>query len=254
MRRFPTTRQFKGSCFVTFATKEEMQSFLDLAEVKYNEQVLSKESQEAYLERKAPELEKIKDSKKKKEQQKEDRLKQKQEAEEAYFKEQQVLGAVLHLKGLSGDNSRESLKELFDNYARVKYVDYSKGQTEGYVRFSEENEAKVALDKFKEANNGECVVKETKVECRILEGEEEQTYWRELIRRLAEHRNKNKNKSKNRRGKNQKGGKKSGKYNKNKRALGEDGDEDDEDDDAGEGDEENGAEENTNKKQKTEDN
>lgn len=66
MRRFPTTRQFKGSCFVTFETNDEMKSFLALEEVKHNDQALTRETQEDYLTRKAPHLEKIKESKQKK--------------------------------------------------------------------------------------------------------------------------------------------------------------------------------------------
>ncbi len=49
-----------------------MKTFLELPEVKYNEDVLQRESQQDYLTRKAPELEKIKAQKAKKEQAKEE--------------------------------------------------------------------------------------------------------------------------------------------------------------------------------------
>jgi RNA recognition motif-containing protein len=45
MRRFPTTRQFKGSVFVTFDKQEEMQSFLELKDLKYQDTPLIIESQ-----------------------------------------------------------------------------------------------------------------------------------------------------------------------------------------------------------------
>jgi hypothetical protein len=58
--------------FATFSTGDEMKTFLELPEVKYNEDVLQRESQQDYLTRKAPELEKIKAQKAKKEQAKEE--------------------------------------------------------------------------------------------------------------------------------------------------------------------------------------
>lgn len=181
MKRFPATRQFKGSVFVTFETNEQMKKFMELEEVKHENQMLTKELQEDYLKRKAPQLEKIKENKAKKEQQKQDKFKQKQEAEQAYLKEQQVLGAILHVKNLPSDASRESLKELFDNYGRVKYSDYSKGQTEGFIRFTEENKAKEVFETVRDLK-----IKDNVLELRVLDGEEEQDYWKEIIRRLSE--------------------------------------------------------------------
>ena len=45
MRRFPSTKQFKGSVFVTFGSNEELKTFLELAEIKYGDQVLQRETQ-----------------------------------------------------------------------------------------------------------------------------------------------------------------------------------------------------------------
>lgn len=109
----------------------------------------------AYLERKAPQLEKIKESKKRKEQQKEDKEKQKREAEEAYMREQKVSGAILQLKSIGAQTTRETIKELFDNFAKVRYIDFAIGQTEAHVRFQEAGKAKEALEKaLAKAPNG----------------------------------------------------------------------------------------------------
>jgi len=219
MRRMPNTRQFKGSVFVTFDTKEEVNKFMEAAEIKYNEEVLIRETQENYLIRKAPELEKIKAQKAKKEQQKEEKEKQKAEAEEAFLKQQKVLGAILNIKGLNAEATRENIKELFDNYATVRYIDYNKGLVEAFVRFAEENKAQEALTKATEAASGELTLRGAKLEARVLEGEEEEEYWRQIVRKLAESRGKHKNQGRGggRRGNN-------GAYNKNKRSRdGEDG-------------------------------
>lgn len=45
MRRFPSTKQFKGSVFVTFGSNEELKAFLELSELKYHDQVLQRETQ-----------------------------------------------------------------------------------------------------------------------------------------------------------------------------------------------------------------
>lgn len=212
MRRFPATKQFKGSVFVTFETNEQMKKFMEMEEVKHNDQVLFKELQEDYLKRKAPQLEKIKENKAKKEQLKEEKIKQQQEAEEAYLKRQKIPGAILHVKNIPLDSSRESLKEVFDNYAKVKYSDFSKGQTEGFLRFSEENKAKEIFETVKELKMNDQVL-----ELRVVEGEEEENYWKQIIQRLSEK--KNKSFKGNRRAKN--GRKTNGGY-KNKRSLNED--------------------------------
>ncbi|RNA41342.1 lupus La [Brachionus plicatilis] len=209
MRRFPATKEFKGSVFVTFETNEQMRKFLDLEEVKYKDTVISRELQEDYLKRKAPVLEKIKENKAKKEQQKLEKVKQKQEAEEAYVKEQQVAGAILHVKNLPDNATRESLKELFDIYAKVKYLDFNRGQSEGYVRFCEENKAKEVFEQVDELKMNDNVL-----EIRVLEGEEEQAYWKDIFRRLLESRSRGRP-NKSRRPRNKKAGV------KNKRSLDE---------------------------------
>jgi len=227
MRRFPTTKQFKGSVFVTFETSDQMKAFLAQESLKYQDSALTLESQEDYIKRKGPQLESIKESKKKKEEAKEQKLKQKQEAEEAYLKEQQVLGAVLHLKGFNDEATRENIKAFFDEFAKVKYVDFSKGQLEGYVRFAEKDQAKVAFEKTLEKLNGELTFKNAKLEGRVLEGDEELQYWKDLIKNLSERRQNKKNNNK-RRGGNRRG---NNNYRNNgkKRSLDEEGEEDGDD-------------------------
>ena len=231
-----------------------MKKFLALDEVKFQDQVLERETQEDYLKRKAPELEKLNQKKDKKQHQQEEKQKQRDEAEQAFLKEQKVLGAILHLKNINSEGTRENLKELFDDYAKVRFIDYSKGQSEAYVRFSQENDAKEALAKALEANNGEITLKGAKLEHRVLEGDEEHEYWNNLVKKLLESRFNRKNNNTNRR--RPKGNYKNKRNNK-KRPFGEDNDEDDDDGDddndedcGGEVDAENG---NPNKKLKATD-
>jgi len=183
MRRFPTTKQFKGSVFVTFETSEQVKVFMALDEVKHGEAVLLRETQEAYLQRKGPQLDAAKAAKHKREQEKEEKKKQREEAEQAFYKSQVVLGSIIHMKDLGSSVTRELIKELFDSHAKIRWVEFNKGDKEGYVRFAEENKAQVAIDGALKANNGELKLKDQKFEYKILEGEEEQEYWKKEIKK-----------------------------------------------------------------------
>lgn len=186
MRRIPLTKAFKGSVFCTFATKEESEKFMAAEEVKYEETVLERETQEAYLTRKAPAMARQKEEREKREADKEAKKKEREEAEAAFFQSQKVSGSVLHLKGLPAEGTRENLKELFDNFAKVKWVDYSKGEPEAYLRFIEADKAAPALEEAKKANDGKVILCGAELEVRVLEGEEEEKFWKDTIAKLVE--------------------------------------------------------------------
>jgi len=193
MRRAPLTKNFKGSVFVTFGSNEETTKFMGLEEVKHNETVLERETQEAYLTRKAPALARMKEEKEKREADKEAKRKEREEAEAAFFQSQKVAGSVLHLKGLPAEGTRENLKELFDNIAKVKWVDYSKGEPEAFLRFVEADKAKFALEEAKKLNEeGKIILVGAELEVRVVEGEEEEQFWKDTIAKLVEAK-KNKN-------------------------------------------------------------
>ena len=181
---------------------------------------------EDYLKRKGPALESAKSAKMKRDQEKDEKKKQREEAEQAFYKSQVVLGSVIHLKGLPSQGTRENLKELFDSYAKIKWVDYNKGEPEAYVRFVEENKAQLAIDGA--LKDGELKLLDSKLEYRILEGEEEQEFWKDTIKKLVESKNsKGRKGGKFGRGGGGGGGKKDFKNrNKNKRSLKEENDDD----------------------------
>lgn len=192
MRRAPMTKLFKGSVFVTFKTNEETKTFMELAELKNGETVLERETQEAYLTRKGPALARMKEDKEKREADKEAKKRERAEAEAAFFESQKVAGSVLHIKNLPKEGTRENLKELFDNYAKVKWVDYSKGEPEAFLRFVEADKAKMAMESAAKVNEGKIILEGAELEVRVLEGEEEEQFWKDTIKKLVEAK-KNKN-------------------------------------------------------------
>lgn len=203
MRRIPMTKAFKGSVFVTFDSSEESTKFMELSELKHNDQVLERETQGAYLTRKAPALARMKEDKEKREADKEAKRKEREEAEAAFYASQKVNGSVLHLTGLPAEGTRENLKELFDNHAKVKWVDYSKGEPEAFLRFVEADKAKMALEAVQAGNDGKVTLMGADLTVRVLEGEEEEKFWKDTISKLVEAK-----KNKNSRGR---GGNRSGK-------------------------------------------
>lgn len=217
MRRFPLTKKFKGSVFVTFSTTEETTKFMELAEVKYEESVLERETQEAYLARKAPGLARAKEEREKREADKEAKKKEREEAEAAFYESQKVVGSVLHLKNLPAEGTRENLKEVFDNYAKVKWVDYSKGEPEAFLRFVEADKAKTALESVREANEGKVMLQGAELTVRVLEGEEEEQFWKDTIQKLVEAR-KNKKHGRGRQGGGRGDWKRNQNQNQNKRS------------------------------------
>jgi hypothetical protein len=158
-----------------------------------------------------------------------------------------VLGAIIHIKNLNNEATRENIKELFDNHATVRYIDYNKGLVEAYVRFTEAGKAAEALAKATETTGGVLTFHGVELEARVLAGEEEEEYWRQIVRKLAESRGNRKNgggRNNRRGGAGGRGG--HGGYNKNKRSR----DDEDGGDAAGGADGDNNGDASENKKLK----
>lgn len=113
-------------------------------------------------------------------------------------------GCVIELKGLNAETcDREALHAALKDLTPDVYVDYSRGQTEGAVRFPEPGDkVQEVADKLQK---GEIEVGGTKVEsARVLDGEEEKAYWQKFIdfknnqiRQKAEEKANNKSRNKN---------------------------------------------------------
>jgi hypothetical protein len=110
-------------------------------------------------------------------------------------------GALLHIKGCAEECTRETLKELFDDHAKIAWVYYNRGEPEAVIRFAEEDIAKVTLEKVLAANNGQLEVKGGKLECRVIEGDEEAEFLKDKVVPQVENKDKysNNNKRNNKR-------------------------------------------------------
>mmetsp|Transcript_2183 Transcript_2183/g.3246 ORF Transcript_2183/g.3246 Transcript_2183/m.3246 type:complete len:373 (+) Transcript_2183:97-1215(+) len=90
-------------------------------------------------------------------------------------------GCVIEVKGLDKEKcDRESIKAAVEIEDNSMYADYSRGQSDGALRFSKPcDEIKQFAEKL---NSGEIMIAGSKVEsARVLEGEEEEAYWKKFI-------------------------------------------------------------------------
>lgn len=225
-------KKFKGSVFITFTKKEDVEKFLAEPETKYEDAVLIKKSKNEYFKERDEKLKqkKLEQLRRKKEDQ------QKRE-DEANKKMQDNIthGAVIHLTGITKeDTTLEGLKTYFSDYGTVAWVDFEKGDNQAWVRFGEADTAKAALDKIKANHEGKLEVQGCVLEGRVLEGDEELDHWRKIFKDMADSRNRNKFNRKRKFGRGGYGGSRG-----KRRRDGDGGDDDGED---GEGDGSDGGE------------
>lgn len=183
---------FKGSCFIIFKDAETCKKFVEAESIKYKDTELIRKFKNDYFEGKKKEIqEKRKNNKKQK-----DEPTPANKIEESSFPK----GAVLYFTGLSENQtiSREEIKEQLKKIddSEIAYIDFNKGDTEGYIRFTAGN---VAAEVFKKLPDGELEVGETKIKFKVLEGEEEENF----LKKTADAVNKRRENSK--KGKKRKG-------------------------------------------------
>ncbi|XP_046999533.1 la protein homolog [Schistocerca americana] len=163
---------FKGSVFATFPTKEKAEEFLN-KEIKYDGNDLIRKWQSVYVEEKRKEREEAK-------------AKRKGGAQNEADKKALPKGAILHLKGLTSDISREQINEKLSGYeADVAYISYDKGDEEGWIRLQGENSTKAVLEKIGEST---IEIGNVKIEVRALEGEEEEEFLKKTMEDIQKRR------------------------------------------------------------------
>lgn len=159
----------KGSVFATFQTKDQCAAFLS-QDLKYNDvELLTKWQCDYYASKKTERQEKQKNKNAKNE-----------------LNLTLPKGAVLRLEGITGDVTREIIKEKIEGLeGEVAFVDFHKGDTDGYVRLSAENSAKTVFEKIE---GGKLSLADNDVTVRILEGDEEESFLNMCIDKMKARR------------------------------------------------------------------
>eukprot|EP00189_Rhodosorus_marinus_P011030 CAMPEP_0184740306 /NCGR_PEP_ID=MMETSP0315-20130426/3326_1 /TAXON_ID=101924 /ORGANISM="Rhodosorus marinus, Strain UTEX LB 2760" /LENGTH=411 /DNA_ID=CAMNT_0027209911 /DNA_START=97 /DNA_END=1332 /DNA_ORIENTATION=- len=85
-----------------------------------------------------------------------------------------VKGLVLKFEGIGPGVSREDLREIYGEFGVVAWVDFSRDEADGFIRFAELGSAEKALERLKE-NRKEIGGKIP--EMSVLQGEPEKEFW-----------------------------------------------------------------------------
>ncbi|XP_058449940.1 la protein homolog [Malaya genurostris] len=179
---------FKGSVFVTFATKEQCADFLSKEKIVYKGKDLICKMQDDYFEEK------------KTERRKKDKKKQEEKLDISHLPK----GACVHLDGFGKETSREIIKETIlklDEALEVAFIDYQKTDSNGVVRFAAEGNGKKFLEKL---TDSKIKINEEDITARLLEGDEETEFLRKVVKDQQARRQANNARNK---GRQQKGGK-----------------------------------------------
>lgn len=168
-------RKFKGSIFVETNTQEEADRLLNSEELKCEENVIKVVTRDDHF--------KEKDAEKKKNGDNGD----KESEDDPKFNRKS--GCVIHFKGAGENTSREDLKEIFGVHAPIAWVDFNRGETQGFVRFSEDGAAQKVIDAIKEKNeDGKLAINGVETELKVIEGEEEDKYWKMVAEDMKKQR------------------------------------------------------------------
>lgn len=176
--------KFKGSVFATFLKKEQCEAFLTEKDVEYKEALLIRKWQLDYIEDKKLE----RDAKSKKKQ------KDQNIADENI---ELPKNATVHFSDVDPETTREIIRDTLNGLIgelHISFIDFDKGLTEGYIRFSTENAAQEFLDKI---TNNKVMIKEKEISFRVLKDDEEEEYLKEQVKNIKLRREMQNQKSKN---------------------------------------------------------
>ncbi|EAT45047.1 AAEL003664-PB [Aedes aegypti] len=157
---------FKGSVFLTFATKEDCAEFLKKEKLEYKGKDLIRKMQDDYFEEKKAERKK----------------KDKKKEEDRFNIDHLPKGACVHLAGFNKETSRETIKETIlklDESLEVAFIDYQKTDSEGTVRFAADDAGKKFMEKL---TDSKIQIDEEEITARLLEGDEEKEFLRKVVK------------------------------------------------------------------------
>lgn len=161
----------KGSAFVEFGSVEEVTAAVTAGKVMHNGvEVVIKTKAEHAEEKKAESANKKGGSEKKQDDKKPDDKKRKAEGDAP--REFQK-GLVIRLNNIAESTKYPELKTLFLSFGKVKYLEFTEGESSGYARMAVPEEAAKAVSEIQESKkelNGKIL------EVSLLEGEEEENY------------------------------------------------------------------------------
>lgn len=182
MRRERDTKAFKGSVFVEFTEKLTADKFLALEEIKFKDVPLLKESKEGYFKRKQEEKKAKKRTTSETSSVDNGVPRDDPNKSGAFPIKGRAPACILRFTGCGPEATWEAVKEAVAEFAAPKFVEFNSDRSGGYVRFSEEGGAKKAKEGLEAAaGDGKPQLCGADTELSVLEGGEEEEYWRNAL-------------------------------------------------------------------------
>jgi lupus La protein len=241
MKKQFKSKDFNGAAFVVFPSEEKAREFVDKSTttpIKYVDgSLLECSLQDEHYKKKA--LESTTSGKTSDDNNKQARKDKRKEELEKKTNEhleklntENLSGALIHLAGMSANATRELIKEKFNPFTKMPWIDFNKGDAEAWVRLNVANTAKDVLEKVLSTGGGKLVIADKEVTSRVVEGEEEAQFWKEANEKRAVERTKKGDRfGGNKRGVRSKRNRRGGQKRKYNQDQGDDDNSNDDDDD-----------------------
>lgn len=184
----------KPSCFIVFKNLEDCKKFVEAESVKYKDVELVRKMQAAYFEEKGLYQ---------KQHRNKEKLKLKEEKQKATeLKINVYKGCIMHFTGIP-ENTMITREEIAANILEVSkkvaaFIDFYKGDKEGYIRMTSNKEAVEFYDALSE---GILEVNDCNLQFKKLEGEEEEAYLKKAAETMMNQKRKPPKFNKNKRNK-----------------------------------------------------
>lgn len=180
MRKEKVSKEFKGSCFIEFDTEKAVTDTVEAAN-KDGSVVLSFKETKLVCVMPYMEWAKRKEAKQRKPKSTEPSTGKRTadgDVKPEPTKVEFTSGLIFHITELPTDATLYEIKDFFKAIGDIKFVDYEGGKTEAYLRTADG----AASDRVKEALEKGASLRESsgKMAFKLLEGEEEQTYWEKI--------------------------------------------------------------------------
>lgn len=198
MKKQFKSKDFSGAAFVVFPTEDKAREFVEKSKqtpIQYEDgSVLECTLQDDHYKKKALEAAngggKSSDDRQARKEKRKEELEKKTNEHLEKLNTENLTGAVIHLAGMAPTATRELIKEKFNPFTKMPWIDFCKGDAEAWVRLNVADTAKEVLEKVLEAGQGKLVIADKEVTARLVEGEEEVQFWKDANEKRAAERTK----------------------------------------------------------------
>jgi hypothetical protein len=137
MKKQFKSKDFNGAAFVVFSTEEKAREFVEKSKetsIKYEDgSILECSLQDDHYKKKAFEVAtggKSFDDKQTRKDKRKEELEKKTNEHLEKLNTENLIGAVIHLAGMPANATRELIKEKFNPFTKMPWIDFNKGDAE----------------------------------------------------------------------------------------------------------------------------